>query len=139
VVLLLLYEAHLIYVLITHRSILTSGAESGTAEWSLLTGILVMLSGTLVTAVESELVTARLAETASQVGFSPVFMGVVVLALAGTIADLFASVAFPRADRRHLVPVVASAASGGLHHQPADRHKNRYRAGGSAPMAVTPP
>jgi Ca2+:H+ antiporter len=99
VVLLLLYAAHLIYVLVTHRSVFTSGAGSGTAEWSLLTGILVMLSGTLVIAVESELVTARLAETASQLGLSPVFMGAVVLALAGTIADLFASVAFARADR----------------------------------------
>ena len=98
-VLLLLYAAHLIYVLVTHRSVFTSGAGSGAAEWSLLTGILVMLSGTLVIAVESELVTARLAETASQLGFSPVFMGAVVLALAGTIADLFASVAFARADR----------------------------------------
>lgn len=99
VVLLLLYAAHLIYVLVTHRSVFTSGAGSGAAEWSLLTGILVMLSGTLVIAVESELVTARLAETASQLGLSPVFMGAVVLALAGTIADLFASVAFARADR----------------------------------------
>ena len=99
VVLLLLYGAHLIYVLVTHRSIFTSGAESGKAEWSLLVAILVMLSGTLVIAVESELVTARLAETASQLGFTPVFMGVVVLALAGTIADLFASVAFARANR----------------------------------------
>jgi Ca2+:H+ antiporter len=99
VVLLLLYAAHLIYVLFTHRSIFTSGAEPGVAEWSLLTGILVMLGGMLVIAVESELITARLTETASQLGFSPVFMGVVVLALAGTIADLFASVAFARADR----------------------------------------
>jgi Ca2+:H+ antiporter len=99
VVLLLLYAAHLIYVLVTHRSIFISGAGPGAAEWSLLTGILVMLSGTLVIAVESELVTARLAETASQLGLSPVFMGAVVLALAGTIADLFASVAFARADR----------------------------------------
>jgi len=99
VVLLLLYAAHLVYVFVTHRSIFTSGAEPGTAEWSLLNSILVMLGGTLVIAVESGLVTARLAETASQLGFSPVFMGVVVLALAGTIADLFASVAFARADR----------------------------------------
>jgi len=44
-------------------------------------------------------VTARLAEASAQLGFSPVFMGVVVLALVGTIADLFASVAFARADR----------------------------------------
>jgi Ca2+:H+ antiporter len=99
VVLLLLYAAYLIYVLVTHRNIFASGTESGVAEWSLLTGILVMLSGTLVIAVESELVAARLEEAASQLNFSPVFMGVVVLALAGTIADLFASVAFARANR----------------------------------------
>jgi Ca2+:H+ antiporter len=99
VVLLLLYGAHLIYVLVTHRSIFISGAEAGAADWSLMTGILVMLGGTGAIAVESELVTARLEETASQLGFSPVFMGVVVLALVGTIADLFASVAFARANR----------------------------------------
>jgi Ca2+:H+ antiporter len=99
IVLLLLYAAHLIYVLVTHRSIFTTGAESGAAKWRLSTGILVMLGGTLVIAVESELVSARLAQAASQLGFSPVFMGAVVLALVGTIADLFASVAFARADR----------------------------------------
>jgi Ca2+:H+ antiporter len=99
VVLLLLYAAYLVYVLVTHRSIFTSGAEAGAAKWSLWTGILVMLGGTLVIAVESELVATRLTEAASQLGFSPVFMGAVVLALAGTIADLFASVAFARTDR----------------------------------------
>jgi Ca2+/H+ antiporter len=33
VVLLLLHVAPLIYVLVTHRSIFTSGVESGAAEW----------------------------------------------------------------------------------------------------------
>lgn len=99
VVLLLLYAAHLIYVFVTHRSIFTSGAEPGVAKWSLPKGVLVMLSGTLVIALESEMVTERLADSASQLGFSPVFMGAVVLALVGTIADLFASVAFARINR----------------------------------------
>jgi Ca2+:H+ antiporter len=99
VVLLLLYAAYLIYVLVTHRSIFTSGAEAGAAKWSLSAGVLVMLGGTLVIAVESELVATRLEEAASQLGLSPVFMGAVVLALAGTIADLFASVAFARTNR----------------------------------------
>src|SRR5271165_2785937 len=58
-----------------------------------------VVGGTIGIAFESELVSARLAETASDLGLSPVFMGVVVLALVGTIADLFASVAFARADR----------------------------------------
>ncbi len=99
VVLLLLYGAHLIYVLVTHRDMFATGAEEGTPTWSLKLALGVMVCGTAAIAVESELVTARLAETAALLGLSPVFMGVVVLALVGTVADLFASVAFARADR----------------------------------------
>ncbi len=99
VVLLLLYGAHLLYVLVTHRTMFATGAEGGTPSWSLKLGLAVMVCGTVAIAVESELVTTRLAETAAQLGLSPVFMGVVVLALVGTVADLFASVAFARADR----------------------------------------
>ena len=99
VTLLLLYAAHLIYVLVTHRDMFAVGEKTGRPEWSLPLGLGVMICGTLAIAVESELVTTRLAESASALGFTPAFMGVVVLALVGTIADLFASVAFARADR----------------------------------------
>jgi Ca2+:H+ antiporter len=61
VVLLLLYFAHLIYVLMTKRKIIDTG-EPGGAVWSLSTGLGVMVAGTVVIAVESEVVTARLAE-----------------------------------------------------------------------------
>jgi Ca2+:H+ antiporter len=99
VALLALYAAHLVYVLVTHRNMFAVGERKGEPEWSLTLGLAVMISGTLAIAVESEVVTARLAESASALGFTPMFMGVVVLALVGTIADLFASVAFARADR----------------------------------------
>jgi Ca2+:H+ antiporter len=99
VVLLLLYFAHLVYVLITHRDMFAVGEKQGRPEWSLPLGLGVMICGTLAIAIESELVTARLSESASLLGLTPVFMGVVVLALVGTIADLFASVAFARSDR----------------------------------------
>jgi Ca2+:H+ antiporter len=103
VVLLLLYGAHLIYVLITHRSMFGLGPSGGTPEWSLPLGLGVMIGGTIGIAFESELVSARLAETASGLGLSPVFMGVVVLALIGTVADLFAAVVFARANRMDIV------------------------------------
>jgi len=98
-VLLLLYLAHLVYVLVTHRDLFKMGAEHGEPDWSLPLGLAVMISGTLVIAIESELVADRLAEVASALRLSPVFMGVVVLALVGTISDLFTSVAFARAGR----------------------------------------
>jgi Ca2+:H+ antiporter len=103
-VLLLLYAAHLVYVLVTHRVIFAGkpSAESG-PEWNLLQGLAVMAGGIFVIAFESELVSARLLETASILGLSPTFIGVVMLALIGTAADLFAAVAFARADKMDIV------------------------------------
>ena len=105
VVLLLLYGAQLVYVLVTHRCIFESGRESeeGAPEWSLPAGLAVMIVGTIGVAFESEVVSARLAETASQIGLSPVFMGVVVLALIGTVSDLFVAVSFARAGKMDIV------------------------------------
>jgi Ca2+:H+ antiporter len=105
VVLLLLYGAHLVYVLVTHRSIFEGGreAEDGAPEWSLPAGLAVTIVGTIGIAFEAELVSARLAQTSSQLGLSPVFMGVVVLALIGTVADLFVAVWFARAGKMDIV------------------------------------
>jgi len=105
VVLLLLYGAHLIYVLVSHRSMFDSGreVEGGTPEWSLSTGLAVMIAGTIGIAFEAELVSGRLGQTSSSLGLSPVFMGVVVLALIGTVSDLFVAVSFARANKMDIV------------------------------------
>jgi Ca2+:H+ antiporter len=104
VVLLLLYGAHLIYVLVTHRTMFAGGAEEGVApKWSLGFALAVMIGGAVGLGFESELLSSRLAETASDLGLSPIFMGVVALALIGTVADLFAAVAFARADKMDIV------------------------------------
>ena len=104
IVLLLLYGAHLVYVLVTHRVLFADGASEGAApEWSLSLGLAVMVGSAIGIAFESELLSSRLAETASGLGLSPVFMGVVALALIGTVADLFAAVAFARADKMDIV------------------------------------
>jgi len=104
VVLLLLYAAHLVYLLVTHRVIFADRPMEGDEpKWSLPQGLAVMAGGVFVIAFESELVSTRLAETASILGLSPTFIGVVVLALIGTVADLFAAVAFARADRMDIV------------------------------------
>jgi Ca2+:H+ antiporter len=103
VVLLLLYAANLIYTLVTHRDVFASDAASGEAEWSLFRALAVMVAGTAVIAVEAELVSSALEGTSAQIGLSPVFMGVVVLALVGTAADLFAAVVFARQDKMDIV------------------------------------
>ncbi|MCL2452731.1 MAG: calcium/proton exchanger [Alphaproteobacteria bacterium] len=104
VVLLFLYAAYLVYVLVTHRVMFVGRpATGGTPEWSLPLGLAVMAGGIIGIAFESELVSERLLETAASLGLSPTFMGVVMLALIGTIADLYAAVAFARADKMDIV------------------------------------
>jgi len=103
VVLLVLYVGNLAYTLVTHRDVFASDAPSGGAEWSLTLALTVMTLGTALIAIEAELVSAALEGSSQQLGLSPVFMGVVVLALIGTAADLFAAVVFARQDKMDIV------------------------------------
>lgn len=54
-------------------------------------------------AVEAELVSEALTETASVLHLSPLFLGVIVLGLLGTVANLFAAIWFARQDKMGLV------------------------------------
>jgi Ca2+:H+ antiporter len=103
VVLLLLYAANLVYTLVTHRDVFAGSASAGEASWSLPRALAVMTAATVAIAVEAELVSAALEATSGRLGLSPVFIGVVVLALVGTAADLFAAIAFARRDQMDIV------------------------------------
>ena len=103
-VLLALYAGNLVYTLITHRDVFSRQGEGpkggGGSLWRPLG---VMVGGTAVLAFEAELVSGALEATAVQLHLSPLFLGVVVLALVGTSADLFAAVLFAHRDRMGLV------------------------------------
>ena len=103
VVLLLLYAANLVYTLVTHRDMFAGDAPRGAAKWSLARALVVMTTGTGLIALEAELASGALAATSIELGLSPVFIGVVVLALVGTAADLFAAVVFARQDNMDIV------------------------------------
>ncbi len=104
VVLLLLYGANLVYTLITHRDVFSRQEEAdGTPAWSVTRCLAVMVVGTAVIAGEAELVSGALSATGEQLGLSTVFLGVILLAVVGTAADLIAAVAFARQDRMSLV------------------------------------
>ena len=102
-VLLLLYGANLVYTLVTHRDVFASAEQGGEPEWGLVRSLGVMVAGTAAVALVSETVSGALSAAAGQLGLSPVFLGVVLLALIGTAADLFAAVAFARQDRMDIV------------------------------------
>jgi Ca2+:H+ antiporter len=62
-----------------------------------------MMAATAVIAIQPELVSAALEAASAQLGLSPVFLGAVVLALVGTVSDLFAAVLFARQDKMDIV------------------------------------
>jgi Ca2+:H+ antiporter len=63
----------------------------------------VLVACTGAAALQSEFVSGALTEAAKSTGVTPLFLGVVVLALVGTSSDIFAAVWFARRDRMGLV------------------------------------
>jgi Ca2+:H+ antiporter len=78
--------------------IAADGRRAGQGSWAGTTGDKVHWAPRA-----AKLVSAPLEATSSQLGLSPVFLGAVVLALVGTIPDLFAAVVFARQDRMDIV------------------------------------
>jgi Ca2+:H+ antiporter len=103
IVLLLLYGANLVFTLVTHRDVFAGDEPRGGSAWSLSRSLTVLVIGTVLIALESEIVSDAVEATAATLQVAPAFLGVVVLALVGTSADLFAAVAFARQDRMSIV------------------------------------
>lgn len=105
-VLILVYFANLIYTLITHRDVFASrkrDVEPTEEGWPLWRSIAILCAATGAVAMESELLSNSLEVTAGQLGLTPLFLGVIVLALTGNVADILAAVYFARQDRMGLV------------------------------------
>jgi Ca2+:H+ antiporter len=104
IVLLGLYAANLVYTLATRRDVFASDESRGPAGgWPLWLSIVVLATSTAFIALEAELVSGALEITAGAIGLTPIFLGVIVLALAGTVSDLFAAVWFARRAKMGLV------------------------------------
>lgn len=105
VVLIVVYFGNLLYTMITHREVFAferSHDEGGKAPWPIWQSLGVLLAGTAFTAWESELVSGALGQTASQLGLSRFFLGVIVLAVIGNAAEYVAAIYFARRDRMDL-------------------------------------
>ena len=112
VVLLLIYAGNLVFTLITHRDVFAiDQEEGGGAKWSAVTSLVLLALATVGAAVESDLVSEALTKAASALGLTPLFMGVIVLALVGTVADLFSAVWFASQDRMGLVMSICIGSS----------------------------
>lgn len=103
VVLILVYIANLLYTLVTHRDVFAFDEEEATGvSWPLWKSLGVLALGTILIAVEAELVSGALGATAEQLGISPFFLGVTVLAVVGNAAEYVAAIYFARQDKMGL-------------------------------------
>ena len=107
------YAANLIYTLVTHSDIFGDDDhpnEDG-APWPLWRSLAVLVGGTALVALESELVSGGLEASARSLGISEFFLGVTVLAIIGNAAEYFAAVFFARQDRMGLVMSITVGSS----------------------------
>ena len=103
IVLILLYIANLVYTLITHKDIFSGKEEEQPAKWSLLLSLGILVLATVFTAWEAELVSNALESTSSILGVPEFFLGVVVLALVGNVAEYVSGMYFARQNQATLV------------------------------------
>jgi Ca2+:H+ antiporter len=110
VVLILVYIGNLIYTLATHRDVFSHGSAPGQdsdseveAPWSMARSLLILAGATVLTALEAELVSDTVEVTATHLGLTPFFLGVIVLAVVGNAAEYVSAVYFARRGRMGLV------------------------------------
>lgn len=117
IVLIVVYIANLVYSLVTHRDSFRASREeepdaheptSGVKEvraggWSKGRAIAVLVGATAVVAWEAELIAGSLTASASALGVTTFFLGVIVLAVVGNASEYVSAVYFARKDRMSLV------------------------------------
>jgi Ca2+:H+ antiporter len=102
-VLIAVYVANLVYTLVTHRDVFSRRPDGpAAAAWPLWRALAVLAAATAATALESELLSGALEHTATSLGLTPFFLGVIVLAVVGNAAEYISAVYFARQDRMGL-------------------------------------
>jgi Ca2+:H+ antiporter len=113
VMLFLVYLASLVYKLSTHKpalGVVAARAESeasprpegGPNGWSRRKAIAILVLAATGLAVTSEILTDALEPATRDLGLTPMFAGVYLLALAGNLVEMFNAVSFARANKMDL-------------------------------------
>ncbi|MBX9788936.1 MAG: calcium/proton exchanger [Pirellulales bacterium] len=104
-VLFVVYLLSLFFTLVTHRQLFQEpvSEEEGTEEPANCWGAAAMLAGaTVAVAWMSEILTRSIEPAATALGLTPIFAGVVLLAVVGNAAELFNAVRFARINKMDL-------------------------------------
>ena len=114
IALILVYIANLVYTLVTHRDVFAlpdDKDEDDGEKWSKAKALGVLVGGTVLVAVQAEMVSGALEATASGLGLSAFFLGVIVLAVIGNAAEYVSAIYFARKDQMGLVFTITVGSS----------------------------
>jgi len=111
-VLLLAYAAHLVFSLHTHKQLFAGiPVEPDVAAWSVKRSILILLAATALIAWVSEILAGSVQEAAASFGMTPVFLGVIVVAVVGNAAEHSTAVMMAIKNRMELSIGIAIGSS----------------------------
>jgi len=99
IVLIFVYIANLIYTFVTHRDVFAGSKSEETAQWTTAKAVAVLIIATIGTAFEAELISGGLSEAARRLGMSPVFIGIILIAVIGNVSEYFSAMYFARSNR----------------------------------------
>jgi Ca2+:H+ antiporter len=102
ILMILAYVAHIIFTLRTHRHLYQEEARISAPRWSKGRAIAVLFFSTIVVAVMSEILVGAIEPVVELYGWSQLFIGVVVVAIIGNIAEHFSAIVAATKDRMDL-------------------------------------
>ena len=122
IVLFVTYLLSLVFTLKTHRQLIQQGGHdtSGAAEsheasheapWSKGKAIAMLAGVTVVIAIVSEILVGAIEPASASIGMTPIFTGIIFLALVGNAAEAMNAVGFARKDQMDLSFGIAVGAS----------------------------
>jgi Ca2+:H+ antiporter len=86
-VLIIIYIAGLVFSLHTHKDIFHSKDEVEEPEWSQKKSMIVLVAATIGVALESEFLIGSLEHVVKSLGWSEIFIGVIIVAIIGNAAE----------------------------------------------------
>ena len=105
------YLGSLIYTFRTQRDLLRRADDAEPARWTRAQAITVLTAGTVLTAVQAELLIGALEPTLASLGWSELFTGVIVVALIGNAAEHYSAVVAARHDQMTMALEIAVGSS----------------------------
>jgi len=111
VVMLCIYGASLIFSLKTHREIFDVDATPARARLNIPNALTLLITATVLTAVESELLVGAIGHATQALGMTEFFVGVIVVAIIGNAAEHFSAIDMARRNQMDLAMTIGTASS----------------------------